>query len=109
MTNSHEPAQKMSKGALITQDILETLAEQCSAKYAAVKDQVSITDELSDDTLRKIAPTTNDIAEICVINVYQARYYLLKLMEEGLVVKTGIKKGYPLCWWLLGAEKTIEK
>ncbi|WP_140921276.1 FaeA/PapI family transcriptional regulator [Limnobaculum xujianqingii] len=105
MINNNKSDEKMTKGAMITQEILDTLAEQCAAKYAAVKDKVSLTDEISDETLRLIGPTTNDIAEICVINVYQARYYLLKLMEEGRVLKTGVKKGYPLHWWLIGAEK----
>lgn len=108
MTNNNEVAQrqKMTKGGVITQEILDALAEQCAMKYAEVKDQVSISDNISDETLRKIGPTTNDIAALCVINVYQARYYLLKLMEDGLVLKTGVKKGYPLHWWLIGAEKT---
>ncbi|AKJ43452.1 hypothetical protein QQ39_16475 [Pragia fontium] len=106
MTNNSESTQKMTKGAAITQEVLEALAEQCTTKYAAVKHEVTIGDDISDDVLRKIAPTTNDIAETCVINVYQARYYLLKLMEEGLVMKTGVKKGYPLHWWLIGADNS---
>ncbi|SQI43810.1 P fimbrial regulatory protein KS71A [Leminorella richardii] len=105
MKNNDESVQKVTKGAAITQEIVDALAQKCAEKYAAVKDEVSISDNMSDETLRKIAPTTNDIAESCIINVYQARYYLLKLMEEGLVLKTGVKKGYPLHWWLLGSEK----
>lgn len=103
--DNNELAKKATKGAIISQEILEALAEQCKTKYGAVKDEVTITENISDEVLRKIAPTTNDIAEICVINVYQARYYLLKLMEDGLVLKTGVKKGYPLHWWLIGSEK----
>ncbi|WP_159567249.1 FaeA/PapI family transcriptional regulator [Budvicia diplopodorum] len=107
MVNNDEVAQtqKMTKGGVITQEILAALTEQCAMKYAAVKGEVCINDDISDETLRKIGPTTNDIAAMCVINVYQARYYLLKLMEDGLVLKTGVKKGYPLHWWLIGADK----
>lgn len=107
MTNDNEvtQTQKMTKGAIITQEILDALAEQCAIKYAVVKDEITVGNDVSDETLRKIGPTTNDIAALCVINVYQARYYLLKLMEKGLVLKTGVKKGYPLHWWLIGSDK----
>ncbi|AWH89143.1 FaeA/PapI family transcriptional regulator [Limnobaculum parvum] len=105
MINNNKTGEKVTKGAMITEEILDTLIEQCAARYAMVKEKVSLSGDISDETLRLIGPTTNDIAEICVINVYQARYYLLKLMEEGRVLKTGVKKGYPLHWWLIGAEK----
>ncbi|PHI29192.1 hypothetical protein [Budvicia aquatica] len=39
------------------------------------------------------------------INVYQARRLLLKLVDEGAVIKTGTSKGLPIHWWLIGADK----
>ncbi|PHI29187.1 Uncharacterised protein [Budvicia aquatica] len=44
------------------QEILVALAEQSALKYSTVKDEVDIRGDISDRTLRQIAPTTNDIA-----------------------------------------------
>ncbi|MEG0101955.1 MAG: FaeA/PapI family transcriptional regulator [Hafnia sp.] len=43
---------------------------------------------------------TRDIANCFDLDVYQARYYLLHLCEEGRVKKAGTGRGAPLYWSL---------
>ncbi|VFS46948.1 FaeA-like protein [Budvicia aquatica] len=82
--------------------MLAALNRLCTMKYSAVKGEVDIQGDLSDEILRKIAPTTNDVAVALVdLNVYQTRYQLLRLVEEGVVLRTGVSKGLPLHWWLI--------
>ncbi|HDX4396351.1 FaeA-like protein [Enterobacter cancerogenus] len=41
---------------------------------------------------------TREIAEKCDVNIYKARYLLLKLERKGLVTQQANDKKSPLCW-----------
>ncbi|WP_029096211.1 FaeA/PapI family transcriptional regulator [Budvicia aquatica] len=95
-----------AKSRQVRKNLLAALGRLCTIKYSAVNGEVDIQGDLSDDILRQIAPTTNDVAVALIdLNVYQTRYQLLQLAEEGVVLKTGVSKGRPIHWWLIGADK----
>lgn len=49
---------------------------------------------------RYIHWTTREIANEFNLDVYQTRYYLLRLYQDGKVVKTGAGRGAPVYWSL---------
>lgn len=49
---------------------------------------------------------TREIANCFDLDVYQARYYLLHLCEEGRVMKAGTGRGAPLYWSLNNSPPT---
>lgn len=43
---------------------------------------------------------TREIADEFNLDIYQARYYLMHLCQDGKVVKAGIGRGTPVYWSL---------
>lgn len=78
-------------------DILSVMHVLCTSN-----EDVDRLRDISDDTLWRIAPTTHDIAvAIGNMSTYRTRQVLLRLVDEGLVVKTSVRKGLPLHWWII--------